>query len=141
MIRVVEMKLYLTATQESTLETWLRQCRWLSNQALEYRIKAYQRRGQTVTYNQQCDWLTGLRERMPALQTVPKHLYRLAVFAQERRSVGEKQGGVVVENGRSRRSHTTVDHSLGRRIGVTLRFHATGEPLVARWARRGTLPV
>jgi putative transposase len=77
MLRVVEMKLYLSATQESTLETWLRQCCWLYNQALEYRIKAYQRRGETVSYHHQCDWLTRLRERLTALQTVP------AMFARD----------------------------------------------------------
>jgi hypothetical protein len=42
MIRVVELKLYLSPTQESTLETWLRRCCWLYNQALAHRIKAYQ---------------------------------------------------------------------------------------------------
>jgi putative transposase len=84
MMRVVEAKLYPTAVQEAALETWLRRCCWLYNQALEYRIKAYQRRGETVGLVAQCAWLTGLRERMPALAEVPTKFARDALRRVDR---------------------------------------------------------
>jgi putative transposase len=77
MLKTVEMKLYLTPVQESTLQFWLRTCCWLYNRALEQRIKAYKRRGETIGFHQQCQWLTRLRERMPSIRVVP------TVFARD----------------------------------------------------------
>jgi len=53
MIRTVEMKLYLSSAQESTLQSWLRTSCWLYNRCLEQRMKAYKRRGESIGYNQQ----------------------------------------------------------------------------------------
>ena len=78
-LRTVECKLYPTKAQAATLETWLRRCCWLYNQALEMRIKAYKRRKESVGYNRQTVWLTGLRGRIPALAEVPAQLARSAL--------------------------------------------------------------
>ncbi len=77
MQRTVEIKLYLNAEQEATLATWLDQCCWLYNQALEQRIKAYRRRQEHIGYNEQCAWLTDLRQHIASLQEVP------VVFARD----------------------------------------------------------
>jgi putative transposase len=79
MIRVVEMKLYLTSAQQATLESWLRTCCWLYNRCLEQRIKVYKRRGEAIGYNRQCEFITGLRERMPNLKAVPVEFERDAL--------------------------------------------------------------
>jgi putative transposase len=84
MLHVVEMKLYLTPAQEATLASWLRTCCWLYNQALEHRIKAYQRRRESVGYNAQAALLTELRRRMPSVQAVPVQFARDALRRVER---------------------------------------------------------
>jgi putative transposase len=100
MLRAVELKLYLTVAQQATLESWLSSCCWLYNQCLEQRIKAYQRRGESVTYNQQTAFLTGLRQRIPALAEVPVEFARDALRRVDRgfqaffrrRAAGQKPG-------------------------------------------------
>src|SRR5688572_7794242 len=84
MLRVVEMKLYLTAAQEATLNAWLRSCCWLYNRCLEQRVKAYQRRGESVGYHAQCALLTGLRQRIPTLAEVPAQFTRDALRRVDR---------------------------------------------------------
>jgi putative transposase len=84
MFRSVEMKLYLTSAQESTLQSWLRTCCWLYNRALEQRIKAYKRRGEAITYNKQCAFLTGLRRRIPSLKAIPVEFERDALRRVDR---------------------------------------------------------
>ncbi len=76
MHRTIEVKLYLADAQERTLASWLRTCCWLYNLALEQRIKAYRRRGESVTYNAQTAWLTQLRKRKNSLAAVPLMLAR-----------------------------------------------------------------
>ncbi len=56
--RAVEFKLYLDNAQEAALERYLRVCCWLYNQALEQRIKSYQRRKESTSYYDQQAWLT-----------------------------------------------------------------------------------
>jgi putative transposase len=84
MLRAVELKLYATVAQRATLESWLRSCCWLYNQCLEQRVKAYRRRGESVTYNQQTALLTGLRQRIPALAEVPVEFGRDALRRVDR---------------------------------------------------------
>lgn len=84
MLRIIEMKLYLTPAQESTLASWLRTCCWLYNRCLEQRTKAYRRRSEAIGYNQQTALLTGLRERMPILQAVPVEFERDALRRVDR---------------------------------------------------------
>src|SRR5260370_28608847 len=84
MLRAVELKLYLTVAQQTALESWLRSCCWLYNQCLEQRTKAYRRRGESVTYNQQTAFLTTLRGRIPALAEVPAQFGRDALRRVDR---------------------------------------------------------
>ena len=53
-------------------------------QSTEYRIKAYKRRGESVNYNAQSGWLTGLRSRMPILAEVPVQFGRDAIHRVDR---------------------------------------------------------
>jgi putative transposase len=71
-LKTIEFKLYLNEQQEVTLNEWLRVCCWTYNQALEHRIKAYKRRGESFSYNTQSVLLTGLRERIEQLKAVPR---------------------------------------------------------------------
>lgn len=82
--RTLEFKLYPTAAQVTTLETWMGKCCWLYNQALEQRIKAYQRRKESVGYNQQQAWLTGLRRRIDSVRLVPVEFARDALRRVDR---------------------------------------------------------
>jgi putative transposase len=84
MLRAVELKLYLTVAQRAALESWLRSCCRLYNRCLEQRIKAYRRRGESVTYNQQTALLTTLRGRIPALAEVPVEFARDALRRVDR---------------------------------------------------------
>jgi putative transposase len=84
MLRSVQLKLYLTAAQRATLEAWLRSCCELYNRCLEQRVKAYRRRGESITYNQQTAFLTGLRQRIPALAEVPVEFARDALRRVDR---------------------------------------------------------
>jgi putative transposase len=83
-LRTVEFKLYLNSSQEITLTEWLAKSCWLYNQCLEQRIKAYKRRGESVGYNQQCELLTGLRERIPELAAMPVAFERSALQRLDR---------------------------------------------------------
>jgi putative transposase len=100
MLRVIEAKLYLTEVQQATLTYWLRQCCRFHNLALEQRVKAYRRRKELVTFNDQCALLTELRGRLPALAAVPMLFARDAIRRLDRAFVaffrrikaGEKPG-------------------------------------------------
>lgn len=70
-LRTVEFKLYPNSTQIKTLGSWLRRCCFLYNRALEQRIKAYNRRGESVTFYDQCKWITKWRERNERMQRLP----------------------------------------------------------------------
>jgi putative transposase len=83
-LRPVEFKLYPTVEQARTLSQWLNKCCWLYNQALEQRIKSYRRRKQAVSYNVQCAWLTGLRERIDPIRLLPLRFARSALRRVDR---------------------------------------------------------
>ena len=96
MLLTVEAKLYPTAAQAETLESWLRSCCWCFNRALEQRIKAYKRRGESPTFSSQCALLTGWRDRMPRLESVPVVFQRDALRRVDRGMRGRRvrSGGV-----------------------------------------------
>jgi transposase len=71
MILAYEHKLYPAVAQAKTLDRWLRVCCAIYNRALEQRIKAYRRRGESVTYRQQQGLLTKQRARIEAMRLVP----------------------------------------------------------------------
>lgn len=75
-IKTVTFKIYLNAVQESSLTEWLRQACWTCNQALEHRIKAYKRRGESVGLYAQYILLTGWRKRMKLLSAAPMEFLR-----------------------------------------------------------------
>lgn len=54
------------------MNRWLRASCWLYNHALAQRSKAYKRRKESISFYQQCAWLTNLRRRIPALQECPR---------------------------------------------------------------------
>lgn len=83
-IKTIEFKLYLNAEQEATLSSWLRTCCWVYNQALEHRIKAYKRRGQSVSRYDQDNILTGWRLRMDSVRAVPLAFERGALNRLDR---------------------------------------------------------
>lgn len=83
-IRTLEFKLYLNDEQEVTLTRWLGKCCWIFNNTLAQRIKAYQRREESIGFNQQCAWLTGLRERIESVRLVPLAFERDALRRVDR---------------------------------------------------------
>ena len=77
--RVIERKLYPNIEQERTLENYRVQCGRIYNRTLEQRIKAYKRRGESVTLYEQQALLTEQRRRMPELTEVPVEFERDAL--------------------------------------------------------------
>jgi putative transposase len=114
MLRAVELKLYLTASQEGTLERWLRSCCWLYNRCLEQRIKAYQRRKEAVSLYAQTALLTRWRSRIARLREVPAQFARDALRRVDRGmraffrrcAAGEKPG---FPRFRSHRRYNTLE--------------------------------
>jgi putative transposase len=84
MLRTYEHKLYLNAQQEKSLESWLRTCCGIYNRALEQRIKAYKRRGESINYYQQQALLTKQRSRIKMLGLVPLAFERDALRRVDR---------------------------------------------------------
>ncbi len=84
MILTYSYKLYLNTSQEKTLERWLRTCNWIFNRALEQRIKAYERRKESVSYQDQQALLTDWRGRMDSLRLVPVTFERDALRRVDR---------------------------------------------------------
>lgn len=82
--RTYTFKLYPNHEQVSTLKRWLGKCCWLYNQALEQRIKTYKRRGESVTFYDQCAWLTGLRDRIESVRLIPVQFARDALRRVDR---------------------------------------------------------
>lgn len=100
MLHTIEVKIYPTNAQADALEDWLRVCRWVYNQALEHRIKAYKRRRESVSYQKQTALLTRWRRGNAQLRAVPVGAERSALRRVERGmqsffrrcKVGEKPG-------------------------------------------------
>ncbi len=84
MILTYSYKLYLNASQEKALGRWLRTCAWIYNRALEQRSKAYKRRKESVTYQDQQALLTEWRSRMDNLRLVPVAFERDALRRVDR---------------------------------------------------------
>lgn len=80
----IEAKLYLTPAQITILEAWLRTCCAIYNRALEQRKKAYCRRGESLTYNQQQSLLTKQRSRGGELGMLPVLIERDALRRVDR---------------------------------------------------------
>lgn len=83
-MRTIEFKLYLTQQQVATLESWMRTCCEVYNRALEHRIKAYRRRGESITYADQQLLLTQQRSRIDQLQSLPAIIERDALRRVDR---------------------------------------------------------
>ena len=77
--RDIERKLYPNVAQEQSLEAYRIECCRLYNRALEQRIKAYQRRKESVSYYDQTSLLTEQRARVASLQAVPVVFLRSAL--------------------------------------------------------------
>lgn len=75
-MKSISAKLYPTPSQQRSLTRFLHVGRWIYNKALEHRIKAYKRRGESITYNTQQSLLTAWRSRMEWLRAVPVMLER-----------------------------------------------------------------
>lgn len=58
--------------------------RWVYNRALDHRIKAYRRRGESVQYGQQQKMITGWRDRMEWIRLVPVEIERDALRRVDR---------------------------------------------------------
>jgi len=84
MIRTFQYKLYPNQSQIKTLSRWLGKCCWLYNNALSQRIKAYKRRGESVSYNDQQSLLTEQRRRIESLRLVPVAFSRDALRRVDR---------------------------------------------------------
>lgn len=83
-MKTVSAKLYPTASQEHSLARFLDVGRWVFNKALEHRIKAYNRRGESVQYMQQQAMLTRWRGHMDWLRVVPVRVERDALRRVDR---------------------------------------------------------
>ena len=101
MIQTFQYKLYPNQAQSKTLERWLGVCCWVYNRALEHRKKAYLRRAEHTSYNDQQAMLTGWRTRMDSLRAVPCVFERDALrrvdrgmkaFFRRLKAGGEKPG-------------------------------------------------
>ncbi len=83
-LRTTEFKIYPTPRQVATLTEWLRTCCWVYNQSLEHRIKAYRRRGESISLYTQQAMLTRWRSRIERLRLVPAWFERDAMRRVDR---------------------------------------------------------
>lgn len=84
MIKTYQYKLYPNASQTKALQRWMSGCCRLYNRCLEMRIKAYERRGESINYNRQQSLLTQWRERMESLRSIPVGFERDALRRVDR---------------------------------------------------------
>ena len=70
-MKSIEFKLYLKPAQKEILSSWMGGCCRIFNRALEQRIKAHKRRGESVNYNQQQGLLTKQRRRIQEIASIP----------------------------------------------------------------------
>lgn len=84
MLKTIEFKLYPTAAQAETMAAWMRTCCWVYNRALEQRIKAYRRRGESLSLYKQGTILTTWRSRMPTIRACPVEFERDALRRVDR---------------------------------------------------------
>jgi putative transposase len=80
----IERKLYPNVEQAKVLETYRVECCRVYNRALEQRIKAYKRRGESVTLYAQQALLTEQRQRINKLREVPTEFARDALRRLDR---------------------------------------------------------
>jgi putative transposase len=83
-MKTVKAKLYPTPLQERAMLRFLDAGRWVYNRALEQRIKAYRRRGESVQYAKQQALLTKWRSRMEWLRLAPLGIERDALRRVDR---------------------------------------------------------
>ncbi len=79
MIKTFEYKLYLNKANTATLERWMHACAWVYNRALEHRIKAWERRKQSVSLYDQYKLLTHWKKRICFLKEVQVEFLRDAL--------------------------------------------------------------
>lgn len=79
MLRVMTVRLYPSKSQERALIRYLDASRRVYNHALEWRIKAWKRRGESITYNQQTAHLTRWRANSEFIRMVPFTVCREAL--------------------------------------------------------------
>jgi|SRR6185503_11367814 len=84
MIRVYQYKLYPNQTQIKAMSGWMGTCCWLYNRALEHRIKAWKRRGESVSLYDQSNLLTQQRGRIESLRIIPVEFERDALRRADR---------------------------------------------------------
>lgn len=84
MIRSIEVKLYPTSEQARTLTAWMERCCWVYNQALEHRIKAWERRRESVGLYAQTHLLVKWRGGVFGLADVPSCFARDAIRRVDR---------------------------------------------------------
>lgn len=77
-------KLYLTRRQEADLLRFMDVSRWVYNKALEHRIKAYKRRGESPSLYSQQILLTQWRSRISRIGSVPAQIERDALRRVDR---------------------------------------------------------
>ena len=61
MLKTYQYRIYPTAKQRVTLESWLDACQNLYNQGLAMRIETFKKTGKSIRYNSQAGMLTALR--------------------------------------------------------------------------------
>jgi putative transposase len=76
MQRTYTMSIYPNQAQKFVLNRWLWLSRRVFNKALAKRNRYYAKTGKGLTFYDQCEWLTKLRKRCPALAEMPLRLQR-----------------------------------------------------------------
>ena len=83
-VEVISAKLYPTPSQCRDLLRFLSVARWVYNRSLDQRIKAYRRRGESITLYQQQAMLTDWRAKMDRVRLVPARIERDALRRVDR---------------------------------------------------------
>lgn len=77
--RKITYKLYPNKTQENALKDYLRLQKDLYNAALQERIDCYKKTGQGLSYNNQQQSLTQIRQALPEYRAIPVYLSRMTL--------------------------------------------------------------
>lgn len=75
-MRTTEFKLYPSKSQAKKLDEWMSHCCFLFNKFLDQRKKAYSRRKESISYNDQCKTLTEWRRASESTRSVPADFQR-----------------------------------------------------------------
>ena len=133
--RAHKLRLYPTADQRRRLDVYFGAARWVWNRALEFRSKAYRRRGESVTATDFSRLLTRLKHtsRYGWLRETPATVLTQKLRDQDRAFANFFADRAGYPKFRKRRAEQSIRLQLDQR-----QVHRTSTPTTGAWCCRGS---